>query len=117
MICISGTPTIMPKVTRSRDSWRTSFSATARRRRSELERFSSAMILAPRRDDEHVLETAMAAGDGGVNAMGFEQPAQLRLRVAGAAIHQHAQSQAELGDAMHPGQLTEQPRRIAAVGA
>src|SRR5690348_11841816 len=104
MICISGTPTIMPKVTRSRDSCRTSLSATARMRRSAAVKRSGAMV-APRGHDEHVLEAGMRAGELRVDAVLLQQCAQALLRLRIAARHQHAEPQAELRGALHPGQL------------
>src|SRR5688572_1475477 len=104
MICMSGTPTIMPKVTRSRPSWRTSLTATARRRRNEVVNLSVATLQSLRRDHEYVLEAGLRARDGRLDAMLVQQGTQLCFGVALAAFGEHAQSQPELRDAAYPGQ-------------
>src|SRR6478735_5495869 len=116
MICISGTPTIMPKVTRSRDSCRTSLSATARMRRRAAVNFSAAMIV-PGRNYEHILEAGMRARELPLDSLLLQQRAQSLLGLRIAARHQHSQAQAELRDTLHPGQFADQARRIRAVGA
>src|SRR5690349_19132416 len=67
-ICMSGTPTIMPKVTRSRDSCRISLRATARRRRNEARKELVATGFRPCGHHEHVLEAGVRALDGRCDA-------------------------------------------------
>src|SRR5689334_17581627 len=107
----------MPNVTRSRDSWRTSFIATARRRRNEAASLTLAMLVLARGHDEHVFEARMRALDARVDAMLAQLGAELLRGFAFAAIGQHAQPHAELRHAVHPRKLAQQARRGAAVGA
>src|SRR5690242_3829315 len=114
---MSGTPTIIPNVTRSRASWRTSFIATARRRRSEAASLLTAIPVHPCGDDEHVFEAGVGRLDLRADTVLFEHAAQLIAGVRRAAIGEHAQAHAELRDAVHPGQGAQQLRRLAAVRA
>src|SRR6187549_3999821 len=117
MICMSGTPTIMPKVTRSRESWRTSLVATAFSRRNAPVNLLAAKFFGPRRDDEHVFQAGVYELDARVDPMLLQQRAQLGLGVCHAAIGEHAQPDAELGHAMHPRKLADEARRFAAIRA
>src|SRR5687767_10364672 len=117
MICISGTPTIMPKVTRSRESWRTSLVATALSRRTAALILSAAKFFGPRRDDEHVFQAGVGELDARVDPMLLQQRAQLRLGVFHVSIGEHAQPDTELGHAMHPRKLADEARRFAAIRA
>src|SRR6187402_2220604 len=113
MICMSGTPTIMPKVTRSRESWRTSFSATALRRRiaeANLPGLLAAKFFRPRRDNEHVFEARAGMRDLRVDVVLLQQRAQLGFGILHVAIRQHAQSDTELRDAVDPGQFADEAR-------
>src|SRR4051812_19828128 len=102
MICMSGTPTIMPKVTRSRESWRTSLVATAFSRRSAPRNLLAATFFAPRRHDEYVLEAGIREFDPARDAVLLQQRAQLRRGILHVAIREHAQPYAKLGDAVYP---------------
>src|SRR6188768_376027 len=113
MICMSGTPTIMPKVTRSRESWRTSLVATALRRRSAAVSLLVATLFAPGRHDEHVLEAGIRVFDFRVDAMLLQQRSQLGLGVFHAAVREHAQPYSELSYSVDPRKLANQPRRLA----
>src|SRR5881394_1016992 len=114
---MSGTSTIMPNVTRSRESCRTSLVATANNRRNEARSLLVAMLLRLRGDDEYVFETRVGALGACVDAALLEQCAQLRIGIRDVAVGEHAQPGAELRHAMHPGQGADQARRLAAVGA
>src|SRR5688572_7148916 len=107
----------MPKVTRSRDSWRTSFTATARRRRKAAEALLAMSTILARGHDEYVLQAGPRALDARLDGVLRKQRAQIPVRIAMVPIHQHPQPDAQLSDSMHPGQRAQQPRRIAAVGA
>src|SRR6187399_728045 len=116
MICMSGTPTIIPNVTRSRESWRTSLKATARRRRSAEENlpgFSAAKFFGPRRHHEHVFEARVGVRYLRIDAVLFQQCAQLDLGVLHLAVGEHAQPDAELRHAVHPRQLANESRCFA----
>src|SRR5688572_1017266 len=116
-ICMSGTPTIIPKVTRSRDNWRISLTATARRRRNDARSLATIALLAARGHDEHVFEAGMRGFDARTDAVIRQQCTQ---RVAGSAlatIREYAQADAELRDAVNPRQFADQARSLAAVGA
>src|SRR5690349_17734272 len=117
MICMRGTPTIMPKVTRSRESWRTSLVATARSRRIAEVNLPAAKFFGPRRDDEHVFETRVGVSHLRVDVVLLEQRAQLDFGVFHIAAGEHAQPDAELRHAMDPGQLANESRRFAAIRA
>src|SRR5688500_11913907 len=108
MICISGTPTIMPKVTRSRDSWRTSLVATALSRHTAALNLLAAKLFGPRRHDEHVFQAGVGELDARVDPMLLQQRAQLGLGVFYLAIGEHAQPDAELRHAMHPRKLADE---------
>src|SRR5262245_52033705 len=109
MICMSGTPTIIPKVTRSRESWRTSLVATALTRRNAPVNLLARKVLAPRRHDEDVLETGMGEFDFGVDRMLFQERAQLRVRVLHVPVRENPQPDTKLGDAVHPRQFPDEP--------
>src|SRR5688572_21314633 len=125
---MSGTPTIIPKVTRSRDSWRTSLTATARRRRSAaVNRRGRSGILSGTgiailarelvfsgRHDEHVFQAGLRVRKGGRDAVLPEQRAQRATGIGLAAVREHAQAHAELRHAVHPGQFANEPRCLAA---
>src|SRR5262245_37818022 len=114
MICMSGTPTIMPKVTRSRESWRTSLVATALSRRTAELSLLAGKVFAPRRDHEHVLEAGARELDLCLDRMLLQERTQLRVRVFHVAVRENAQPDAELGDAVDPGKLADESRRLAA---
>src|SRR6478752_1649250 len=115
MICMSGTPTIMPNVTRSRESWRTSLVATALSRRNAIVNLLAATLFAPRRHDEHVFEAGIGELDPRVDGVLLQQGAQLDLGILHVAVREHAQPYTELGYAVHPRKLAYQARRLAAV--
>src|SRR6187402_998464 len=117
MICMSGTPTIMPNVTRSRESWRTSLMATARRRRIAPVNLLAATLFSPRRHDEHVFEAGIGELDLRVDGVLLQQCAQLDFGILHVAISEHAQPYTELGYPVHPRKFAYQARRLAAVRA
>src|SRR4051812_10058901 len=116
MICMSGTPTIMPKVTRSRESWRTSLVATAFTRRIAALNLLAAKFFGPRGNHEHVFEAGVGELDPGVDGVLLQQRAQLGFGILHAAIGEHAQADTELRDTVHPGQLADEARRFTAIG-
>src|SRR6187455_1617241 len=118
MICMRGTPTIMPNVTRSRESWRTSLVATALSRRiadANLPFGSAAKFFRPRRHDEHVFEAGGGMRDLRIDVVLLQQRAQLNFCVLHVAIREHAQPDPELRHAVNPGQFPDEARRFAAI--
>src|SRR6187549_181877 len=115
MICMSGTPTIMPNVTRSRESWRTSLMATARRRRIAPVNLLAATLFSPRRHDEHVFEAGIRELDLRVDGVLLQQCAQLDLGILHIAIREHAQPNAELCYSVHPWKFAYEAGRLAPV--
>src|SRR5882672_3568330 len=113
MICMSGTPTIMPKVTRSRESWRTSLVATAFSRRIAPLNLLAAKFFRPRRHHEYVFEAGVGQFNLGVDRVSFQERAQLVFGVLHVAVREHAQPDAELGDAVHPRKLANEAWRFA----
>src|SRR5678816_2611332 len=97
MICMSGTPTIMPNVTRSRESWRTSLMATARRRRIAPVNLLAATFFSPCRHDEHIFEAGVRELDPRIDGVLLQQRAQLDLGILHVAVREHAQPYTELG--------------------
>src|SRR5689334_18171990 len=98
MICMSGTPTIMPNVTRSRESWRTSFVATALRRRTAAWNLSALApkFFGPRCHDEYVFETRVRVRNLRIDVVLLQQRAQLHFGILHIAIREHTQPDAEL---------------------
>ena len=77
----------------------------------------SGQVFRPRRHHEHVFEAGIGEFDLRLDAVLFQQRAQLGLGVLHAAVGEHAQPDAELSDAVHPGKLADESRRFAAIRA
>src|ERR1700704_3638210 len=86
-------------------------------RRSAAVNLLVAIPVLPCGDDEDVLEAGVRALDLRVNPFLVEYLAQLAARIVRAAIDEHAQPYAELRHAVDPGNLAQDPRRLAAVRA
>src|SRR5436189_5732775 len=114
MICMSGTPTIMPNVTRSRESWRTSLVATALSRRNAIVNLLAATLFAPRCHDEHIFEAGIGEFDPRVDGVLLQQRAQLDLGILHVAIRENAQTYTELCYPVHPRKFAYQARPLAA---
>ena len=91
---MSGMPTIIPKLSRSRESCRSSLSVTARIRpniASRLRRRRPRIAPETRRGDEHVLEARVHDRDLRIDAGRFEAPTHARRRIRRLWIEQRVQ--------------------------
>ena len=92
---MSGMPTIIPKLSRSRESCRSSLSVTARIRPNIASRLHSRRRLRiapePRRGDEHVLEARVHDRDLRIDAGRFETPTHARRSIRRLWIEQRVQ--------------------------
>src|ERR1700749_3301261 len=106
-------PTIMPKVMRSRSSWRTSLRATAWMRRRESASMFFPRFAAAGGGHEHILQVRLGLPHRGLHAFMLEQGLHLLRAVAAALVQQGVQVVADLGDSLHVGLPAQELRRLA----